>query len=797
MNYTLRDSVTSISGPCAEHRERDILVLSHHEDAVRLRGPLLLNVGVELENQFHPAPAVKANGARSATASLYSYDVDIPAGYTWDFEMARWLELARLAPGLRIVMRTSPCAPACGIQAPEIPCDFAVRPTDCGHLFPVGCEPCGDGPVRLPPTCGPALTVMPAHGGMVRPRFFNGMFITREDMETQLRYFRLKNQLQRKADGQGVVWGLGLGREGRSICVHPGYAVDCCGNDLTVTCVYKEEASALLADPAIHHHHHHHRRDERHCYALLLEYVECPEEPRPVHGEPCYGASPGCEMSRVRETVRLRLVPPRECRPEGPIPAFLRALCEPKGPTNCEPCPPKPECNPFPCLTDPCCGDTKLFPSCPPWRAFDLDPGGAPKAIAMAIVHSLLAGMIGSKEAKEVRDRADIAAMADLFQMTAEMFDPECDEQGKLGKICIAVQQLLSDLCCALLYPGPCCEHEPHGVVIGCAVVCNGEIERVDPWGGRRWVMHYPLQAYWGSQFGIVPPDILASKIFGMICCLARLERPDCEALQSKGQRWDEAKCGGIAIGMKKGGATHSGVTRHEVVPLTEFVRHLLNALVRPESPPGTPMVEVQLQGLADFYLLVPDQAASRLDMPESEPASAAGRPAPPRAAQPEALVRELVHETLSVQKYRRIYHELPLLRGFIERLSVELTVRSPLSVLLPPLPAEFAEALNAAKIESVGALLEQTPEWLTRKLREVIPAAALSDLILRAEGHARTVTIAAVENVSEIAKARDHLSVADIAGSELTMTELAKAMAASLQVSVATVERCITRALG
>jgi hypothetical protein len=149
------------------------------------------------------------------------------------------------------------------------------------------------------------------------------------------------------------------------------------------------------------------------------------------------------------------------------------------------------------------------------------------------------------------------------------------------------------------------------------------------------------------------------------------------------------------------------------------------------------------------------------------------------------------------VQKYRRIYHELPLLRGFMERLSVEVTVRSPLSVLLPPLPVEFAEALDAAKIESVGALLEQTPEWLTRKLREVIPAAALSDLILRAEGHARTVTIAAVENVSEIAKARDHLSVADIAGSETTMTELAKAMAASLQVPVATMERCITRALG
>ena len=52
------------------------------------------------------------------------------------------------------------------------------------------------------------------------------------------------------------------------------------------------------------------------------------------------------------------------------------------------------------------------------------------------------------------------------------------------------------------------------------------EIERIDPWGGRRWVMHYPLLSYWGEQFGIVPPDVLASRIFALICCLARLERP-------------------------------------------------------------------------------------------------------------------------------------------------------------------------------------------------------------------------------------------------------------------------------
>ena len=161
---------------------------------------------------------------------------------------------------------------------------------------------------------------MPAAGGCVRPRFFNGMFITREDLETQLRYLRIKNQLQRRADGEGVVWGLGLGRDGTAVCVQPGYAVDCCGNDLTVTSVYKVDAATLLSDPAVCNL----ITGEQQCMSLLLEYLECPEQPRPVHGgDPCSGQSPGCEMSRVRETVRLRLVPTRDYQPSGPIQRFL------------------------------------------------------------------------------------------------------------------------------------------------------------------------------------------------------------------------------------------------------------------------------------------------------------------------------------------------------------------------------------------------------------------------------------------------------------------------------------------
>ena len=261
----LRDYITSIHGPCSSSEFVDGIELRGIEDEVVFRGPLNLNVSVEVDNTFVPLERFRSNGARTVAASVYSYDVDIPAGYCWGFEMRHMRDSAFLPPAYKVIIRCNPCIRPPGKHVPEIPCDFAVAHLpDCGYVFPSGCEPCGTAPVRMPPTCGPALTVVPAHGGCIRPRFFNGMFITREDMETELRYFRIKNNLQRRADGQGVVWGLGLGRDGRSICVHPGYAVDCCGNDLVLTCTYKVEVAALLADPAICHHHHHHRHDDDH-----------------------------------------------------------------------------------------------------------------------------------------------------------------------------------------------------------------------------------------------------------------------------------------------------------------------------------------------------------------------------------------------------------------------------------------------------------------------------------------------------------------------------------------------------
>jgi len=181
---------------------------------------------------------------------------------------------------------------------------------------------------------------------------------------------------------------------------------------------------------------------------------------------------------------------------------------------------PAPVTQPFPCLTDPCCASTPLFPVTPPWAdASPFNPGQAAdlNVILLAVIYVMFAGAT-----------TDIAEYQKLYQQVALLVNPNATPTSDvLNQDAQAVKQMLADLCCSLLYPGPTCQGEPHGVVIGCATINGREIERLDPWSGRRWVMHYPLWSYWGAQFGLVPPDVLASRVFSFICCVAGLKLPN------------------------------------------------------------------------------------------------------------------------------------------------------------------------------------------------------------------------------------------------------------------------------
>ncbi|MEO8550345.1 MAG: hypothetical protein ABI678_10235, partial [Kofleriaceae bacterium] len=163
----------------------------------------------------------------------------------------------------------------------------------------------------------------------MRTRYFDGMILTQSDLENEQRYWRLKRRLTNRALGQGVVWGLRARWDNlrNVIALGPGYALDCCGNDLVVECATEQSLADLWnrADPLIK------ARDPASfsrasvnlasnqprltTACLVLQYVECPQDARPVQTDACTPPSSRCESSRIRETTRLAFVPPP---PPGP-----------------------------------------------------------------------------------------------------------------------------------------------------------------------------------------------------------------------------------------------------------------------------------------------------------------------------------------------------------------------------------------------------------------------------------------------------------------------------------------------
>lgn len=195
------------------------------------------------------------------------------------------------------------------------------------------------------------MTIKPRHdfkpcvpgafsGGLSRTSFFDGMVLSEADMLREQGYWGMKRKLTNRALGQGVVWGLSVTWNAKTRCFElcPGYGLSCCGEDLVVECPEivcekdlidpcREDFRKLLAD----------KTDPCNCdpdpngpveACLMLEYVECPEDPRQVFEDPCAENPNGCRFGAIRETTRLRLVPPPCPEPAGPIERFCEKIEE-------------------------------------------------------------------------------------------------------------------------------------------------------------------------------------------------------------------------------------------------------------------------------------------------------------------------------------------------------------------------------------------------------------------------------------------------------------------------------------
>jgi hypothetical protein len=90
---------------------------------------------------------------------------------------------------------------------------------------------------------------------LVQPRFFCGQLLSDQDLTTMLDWVKGKNALTRYRHGWGVVCGLEVRCEcspasGTVIGVSPGYAIDCCGNDIVICCDAKFDLSSCCQPPA-------------------------------------------------------------------------------------------------------------------------------------------------------------------------------------------------------------------------------------------------------------------------------------------------------------------------------------------------------------------------------------------------------------------------------------------------------------------------------------------------------------------------------------------------------------------
>jgi hypothetical protein len=203
-----------------------------------------------------------------------------------------------------------------------------------------GGSPCGCGgattSLAVTCSCGGAGCNLCQGQSFVRPRFFAGQLLTEDDLQTLVEYTTAKSRLHNRfLFGQGVVCGLevachpcGAGR----VIVRPGYAIDCCGNDITLACEQLLDINAMIRDlrrkllgfdcgaPCPDNQagnqgaagDANEQSDNTRHYCLYIRY--CEEYTDPVSpystGESC--ATQVCEPTRIREGLRFEL----RCREE-------------------------------------------------------------------------------------------------------------------------------------------------------------------------------------------------------------------------------------------------------------------------------------------------------------------------------------------------------------------------------------------------------------------------------------------------------------------------------------------------
>jgi len=168
-------------------------------------------------------------------------------------------------------------------------------------------------------------------GSLTRNNYFTGKLLVERDFKDEQRYYIDKLRLhQKRLHGEGVVCGLQVrphssgACQNRFVMVDPGFAKDCCGNDIVVpereyvditqfkSWIKLQKAQATAAAAGI---------GASHTLQICVHYKECPVENIPVLYDDCGCDDTACAPNRILESYEFDLtVDPKITGKKGCLP---------------------------------------------------------------------------------------------------------------------------------------------------------------------------------------------------------------------------------------------------------------------------------------------------------------------------------------------------------------------------------------------------------------------------------------------------------------------------------------------
>ena len=346
-----------------------------------------------------------------------------------------------------------------------------------------------------------------------RPRFFAGQLLTEDDLQALTDYVVGKNRLHnRYLFGAGVVCGLGVTCHpcgGGTVMVGPGFALDCCGNDLVLPCAEEVDVQALLRDLRKRQMQGYECSDpcedkgDRRTYGLYLTYKETPSDPVAPYdsGDPC--GRQACEPTRICEGFGFELR--CECTQERQAELYLRILA--------------------------CIGDVKSATSAIR-LADDLyryATGGQvanrrperdemrEKAVRLKTWLLTRLEQAGSRTRCDLYDRARAVRLAraepDAAGREAESWDAEAERWLDLVRILL---EYLIDCVCLALNP-PCAACDDSALLLACVELDGCDVVDICNMS-RRFVLSPAAMRYW------LPVSLLGD-LLKRFCCNLEISR--------------------------------------------------------------------------------------------------------------------------------------------------------------------------------------------------------------------------------------------------------------------------------